>query len=146
MTGASCPRDRATADEVTERTPAGELVLDLCPDCAGIWLDGGELAKIAGERNLEMQLAGAKGTASSLSCPRCAVPLTTKSFLDVEVDVCFLCNGVWFDHAELEHLQIAYLDYLDRTREAAIAEEAELTAGGTGSMLAWAARQESVAR
>lgn len=42
---ATCPRDRAAL--VRLRTPLNsQIVLDSCPKCRGIWLDGGELDKL----------------------------------------------------------------------------------------------------
>ena len=43
----NCPKDQ-TALRERERETGGELVLmDVCPTCGGIWLDKGELEKLA---------------------------------------------------------------------------------------------------
>lgn len=43
----NCPKDQ-TALRERERDTGGELVvMDVCPTCGGIWLDKGELEKLA---------------------------------------------------------------------------------------------------
>ncbi len=37
-----CPLDRATM----EKEVVGDIVIDRCPTCKGVWLDGGELEQI----------------------------------------------------------------------------------------------------
>jgi len=135
----TCPRDEVYAEELIERTPAGEILLDLCPECAGVWLDGGELGRLAGERNLEIQLAARRGRPSEISCPRCTSEMTQKEFLGIVVEVCILCAGLWLDQAELEQLQIAYQDYLDEVRDL----DLPLRKPGAGSAIAWALDQEN---
>lgn len=40
----------------------------------------------------------------AINCPRCATPLTQRSFAHVTVDSCPKCHGVWFDGGELAML------------------------------------------
>ena len=134
MPGVTCPRDEVPAEEVIERTPSGEVMLDLCPECAGVWLDGGELARLAGERNMEIHLASRRGSPSEVVCPRCTAEMTQKEFLGILVEVCVLCAGVWLDQAELEQLQIAYQDYLDEARDL----ELSVARPNPGASIAWA--------
>ena len=103
-----CPRDGAAMDEMVERPAGGEVVLDLCPNCAGLWLDGGEIAKITGEADFEEFLAGLPARESNMQCPRCSGVMQMKRFANLEVDVCTMCHGGWFDPSELESLQIEY--------------------------------------
>jgi Zn-finger nucleic acid-binding protein len=131
--GVRCPRDEVLTQELVERTPSGEVLIDLCPECAGVWLDGGELARLAGERNMEIQLAARRGSASEVACPRCAAEMTQKEFLGILVEVCILCSGIWLDQAELEQLQIAYQDHLDEVRDLGLG-----TRPSAGSAIAWA--------
>ncbi len=48
-TGVACPRDGAQLVEV-ERDG---VMIDTCPTCRGIWLDGGELEKLVAHENGE---------------------------------------------------------------------------------------------
>ncbi|HXD32257.1 MAG TPA: zf-TFIIB domain-containing protein [Pyrinomonadaceae bacterium] len=41
---------------------------------------------------------------SSMQCPRCDGTLETKTFENVEVDICPKCGGLWLDSGELEQL------------------------------------------
>ena len=38
-------------------------------------------------------------------CPRCQVEMTVENRHGMEIDHCPSCNGRWFDHEELEHLE-----------------------------------------
>lgn len=38
-------------------------------------------------------------------CPRCHVELFPETHQGIEVDHCPSCNGRWFDHHELDHLE-----------------------------------------
>jgi len=89
------------------------VLVDVCPTCEGLWLDGGELQmlqeheeksipelrmeakrEVAGEKR---QLVTAHGV-----CPRCqAVELEERSLAGVLVDVCPRCGGIYFDWGEL---------------------------------------------
>ena len=138
MPRVTCPRDEVYAEELIERTPAGEILLDLCPECAGVWLDGGELGRLAGERNLEIQLAARRGNASEIICPRCTSEMTQKEFLGIVVEVCILCSGIWLDQAELEQLQIAYQDYLDDVRDLGLPSRKP----NAGTAIVWALERE----
>src|SRR5258708_7651895 len=39
-----------------------------------------------------------------LACPKCAAPMETVRFQDIEIDRCTGCKGLWFDALEREHL------------------------------------------
>ncbi len=47
----SCPRDRGELLRVYSAVDK-TVVIDACPDCRGIWLDGGEFAKLFAARKL----------------------------------------------------------------------------------------------
>ena len=38
-------------------------------------------------------------------CPRCQVEMAVEKHRSLEIDHCTSCNGRWFDHEELEHLE-----------------------------------------
>ena len=69
--------------------------VDLCDNCGGLWLDGGELNDIA---NYDLT-AG-----RIIDCFRCEKPMQTKLIKGIEVDVCPDCNSIWLDGGELKHL------------------------------------------
>jgi Zn-finger nucleic acid-binding protein len=39
-----------------------------------------------------------------MKCPKCPGKLEKKTIENIEVDVCFVCEGVWFDAGELEEV------------------------------------------
>jgi uncharacterized protein len=42
-----------------------------------------------------------------MHCPKCGHKLNTIRYVDVEIDRCFACGGVWLDDGELEKV-VAY--------------------------------------
>ena len=40
-----------------------------------------------------------------MKCPKCAAPLVAGRLLDIDVDRCPRCAGVWLDHDELDQLE-----------------------------------------
>ncbi len=95
-----------------EKRRARGVLLDYCPSCSAIWLDGGELDALRmGRARSESELAeqereesaheqGRAVTVSSL-CPRCQREMSIAFFGDVEVDRCDGCGGLYFEQGEL---------------------------------------------
>lgn len=94
------------------------VLIDKCPTCEGIWLDGGELEQLARGDGLapEQILAQAKQEvaeergqlATGGMCPRCnAGPLKRHMAHGVPLDRCKSCKGLWFDFGELEKVRAA---------------------------------------
>jgi Zn-finger nucleic acid-binding protein len=88
------------------------VLLDHCPPCNAVWLDGGELEALEvglarSERELEVQreAESAREQARSVSaiglCPHCQRALEPHGVHGVEVDRCRRCGGIFFDHGEL---------------------------------------------
>lgn len=71
------------------------MELDLCVNCGGIWLDGGELEDLTGFSLKNERV---------LSCPTCDVPLVVRNIGPVEVDHCPKCSGTWLDRGELQQI------------------------------------------
>ena len=69
--------------------------IDVCPIGHGVWLDEGELFKLAGLNPTVLR---------QLQCPKCGGVMATKSVRNVEVDVCPFCQSIWLDSGELERL------------------------------------------
>jgi Zn-finger nucleic acid-binding protein/aminoglycoside phosphotransferase (APT) family kinase protein len=116
----SCPRcdDRA----LTVRG-VGDVELDGCDACGGVWLDSGELegllaqslgpevAVASGAQSGARLLAHARPLAShgvhALTCPACDEPLVRKRVAETKLDIdcCDVCDGLWLDGGELAALQ-----------------------------------------
>lgn len=95
----------------------GEVDVDQCDSCHGIWFDSGELAKIVGAKDVEALRRRAVTTKEGekkrresdqkrAACPRCRgegklvriASLTS----DIHIDTCAVCGGEWLDGGELE--------------------------------------------
>ncbi len=95
---------------IAEPRPGAKPVrADVCRACGGIWLDEYELAEVSDPlgglpfRMAEIAELGAPGKHLA-TCPRChAVPVEV-AVLDVALDVCPGCKGVWLDGGEYEAL------------------------------------------
>jgi Zn-finger nucleic acid-binding protein len=93
---------------------AGEIELDVCSRCKGIWFDGDELARVS-----ELDQAELAGLGSSCGdesgdrivfdhppafCPRCSASLKPQCFdreIAVVIDLCPHGHGIWLDEGEL---------------------------------------------
>lgn len=99
----------------------GEIELDICPDCQGIWFDAQELRELfelvgAPQRihDLEGHLERLEQAGSRRSCPRCGhrmVPVKKpQGDGDLVLDRCPRGDGLWFDKGELETLFTSVLE------------------------------------
>lgn len=124
----SCPRCGVSMEQrIGARHPkARVLEVDRCPQCGGLWLDefeapelGREVAKLA---FLTDELRARWPTSTRFAaCPRCATEgadgLREVSLLDVVIDFCLRCRGLYLDAGEAQAL----------TRAAAEMEQAHAT-------------------
>ena len=101
-----CPVCKVPMHEILSAQGA---VIDFCDRCKGTWLDGGELVYFAYQptealRKLSEKLLNEER--SDRDCPRCRVPMVRGGLLepDLVVDHCLRCEGLWFDHRELNLL------------------------------------------
>jgi Zn-finger nucleic acid-binding protein len=84
----------------------GEVELDVCPTCRGMWLDWSELEQLV---EFAAEVPGAAANMSwqrDLQAGRCASCQTRPLLERVEVgsyslDRCPRCLGIWFDGGEL---------------------------------------------
>jgi uncharacterized protein len=113
-----CPRD---ATELEPETYEGEVVVDRCRSCDGIWLDRGELESIQStiEHDYSEQLAGVNVVAKAyelarqkarpvVNCPSCGSSMHAEEYAYcslILVDRCVKCGGIWLDSGELQALE-----------------------------------------
>ncbi|MCE1246747.1 MAG: zf-TFIIB domain-containing protein [Firmicutes bacterium] len=106
-----CPRDGS------ELVPEvfGDVDIDACEKCDGIWVDRGELARIIGmEKDLPMSEPAAvqdltdRSLMSKLVCPRCTNvemdPVYFEHSHKTLLDTCPVCSGIWLDARELKEI------------------------------------------
>lgn len=101
-----CPRDFSPLVQETRKAWLREVAIDVCPKCAGIFLDEGEIRKLTGNRALHVLLTKKLGidSDSTLVCPRCGGIMDLEDAAGVPVDACLSCHGIWLDAGELEAL------------------------------------------
>jgi Zn-finger nucleic acid-binding protein len=96
---------------VLDKARVGDVEVDLCPSCGGLWLDHGEIERIGRGKTDEMDklrsaLVGsaAPDAASDTqnSCPACPGQLKEVVLGPVHVDYCTKCHGVFLDKGELD--------------------------------------------
>jgi len=92
------------------QTKKEQIAYDICENCGSLWLDAGELDKMA------FQVAGsveycsqdtAEGVAGrKKECPRCDKTTLDKVYFigceDIVLDCCRNCGGFWLDGGELD--------------------------------------------
>ena len=129
-----CPRDEGT---LIRETYEGNVVVDRCTSCAGIWLDSGELKDI--QETIEHDYSHELGridtvsaayalarqkTQANVECPKCASALHAKEYgycSQILIDRCLECGGVWLDAGELQALE----KFFETSQVEQIVEEAQ---------------------
>jgi len=100
-----------------------DITIDVCPACEGVWLDGGELPKLANKfvfdhtpdeigAMLEASGLGKSKPADfwhedTLVCPVDNKPLKKHFYAGdsgIGIDTCHACDGFWLDGKELSEL------------------------------------------
>ena len=99
----NCPK---CSSEVLVETPVlGNIPLDVCPGCSGIWFEKGELEALLrqsqGGGQADLQLIEPKPEGQD--CPACKVKMSRGGLVNplLRVDKCETCGGVWLDAREL---------------------------------------------
>ncbi len=134
-----CPRCHVEAKEMFQQG----VMIDFCPSCKGLWMDGGEINYFAQDPGLVAEKLKAPLIAehgSELECPRCQKPMREGGLIEssLKIDHCPSCNGLWFDSGEL-----AALDKITGKRKVPNAERmaqgakrsATIAAGAAGAKL-----------
>ncbi|MBB3208095.1 hypothetical protein FHS27_003922 [Rhodopirellula rubra] len=113
-----CPRDGAT---LVSTKYEGEIVVDQCPSCGGVWLDSGELQALQQlvERDHKTHLRridiiarayefARQKTRAEITCPKCGGRMESGEYVycsQIMIDRCVDCSGVWLDKGELAALE-----------------------------------------
>jgi Zn-finger nucleic acid-binding protein len=93
----------------------GDIEVDECEKCKGIWFDAGELrkAKDLTDENLNWMDFDIwkhedlfKTKPANLPCPQCDKALVSINYADtdVEIDYCPACKGTWLDKGEFKKI------------------------------------------
>lgn len=106
--GTRCPRCHDSMEEIE----VGDLTLNSCGSCAGLWFDEHELERLTllpevPDGLLDRQEALWKRRAmppGSRRCPRCREYLKVLEEGTAHIDVCPGCKGTWVDQNEVRRL------------------------------------------
>ncbi|HBE87835.1 MAG TPA: hypothetical protein DDW67_01660 [Elusimicrobia bacterium] len=99
----TCPK--CDSETLVKTEALGNIPLDVCPGCHGIWFDKGELEALLkqsqGEVPAGFELLSPKP--EGLPCPRCKSRMSRGGLVNpmLLVDKCESCGGVWLDPREL---------------------------------------------
>lgn len=101
----NCQSDMVNYDVTTSRD---EISYDVCEQCGSLWLDRGELDKMAFKVEGSIEFCSVEETniaeAKAKICPRCDLALSPVRFLgdtDIILHHCRNCGGFWLDGGEL---------------------------------------------
>ena len=91
-------------------THHGHIDYDMCDGCGGLWLDRGELDRLAFQVEGSAEASSGEPAAGTdepaRNCPRCdGVALDKVKFLDasdITLDRCGNCGGFWLDGGEID--------------------------------------------
>jgi uncharacterized protein len=96
---------------VLDKARIGDVEVDLCPSCGGLWLDHGEIERLGRGKSedlsrLRTALAGsaAQDAASetTTSCPACPGSLNVVVLGPINIEYCGKCHGIFLDKGELD--------------------------------------------
>lgn len=100
-----------------------EFSYDVCEECGGLWLDKGELDKMAFQVEGSVESSSKKKAFTDeevRTCPRCDIALDKVNFIgysDVVLDRCANCSGFWIDGGELEKINKELSEIMEVTGE-----------------------------
>lgn len=114
-----CPR----CNRLLERRRVDETEVEVCPGCAGMFLERGELNRVAGPTEGDLEFSTLHGESfehedrfGRVVCPSCRQGLMKKvEFVihtSIILDYCERCRGFWLDGPEVErvHDEVRRLD------------------------------------
>lgn len=121
-----CP---ACDHALTEKT-VGDLTVDVCHGCGGIWFDLFEIKKVdeqhetIGEDLLDIEKDPnvVVDHTRRRNCPKCQGVVMMRHFnsvkREIEVDECPKCGGYWLDASELAQIRAQYISEEKKTQAA----------------------------
>jgi len=118
-----CPRTRTPLKKVT----LDGVDIDISEGCGGVWFDNYELQKFtemedsAGDQLVEILkpfYTDAINHQEALSCPKCDNIILMRNFysskMEVEIDTCPNCGGVWLDPGDLNRMRSLFSSNKER--------------------------------
>jgi Zn-finger nucleic acid-binding protein len=132
-----CPRCKTIGeDHQLTQTNLGNMEVDFCLNCGGMWFDKQELAQAiilpeeqvkAITKKLDNTIEIDKQKDVELECPKCSTAMYKYRYMytsNIYIDSCEVCEGIWLDKNEL----LAIMDYLVQSDKVDPQKEAEVIA------------------
>lgn len=110
MSQLKCPKCKGSLEQVLY----GNIEVDRCTDCKGIWFDSfeiEELKKVEGSESIDIGKVetGSKfNQMGDINCPKCGARMTKMVDLKqshIWYEKCPVCYGSWFDAGEFKDLK-----------------------------------------
>jgi len=121
----NCPKCKTK--KLSEKVRAGDVVIDRCSFCGGLWFERDELRlakdkKVKDARWVDIELKDKsldwfkfdlwkdkskfKASKDIKFCPHCKIPLYKVNYGDsgIEIDVCGVCKGIWLERNEFKEI------------------------------------------
>lgn len=123
---------------VLDKARVGDVEVDLCPSCGGLWLDHGEIERLGRGKTEELTklrtaLAGSSApdpaSETTTTCPACPGSLNEVVLGPVHVEYCGKCHGIFLDKGELDQAVKAVSGTTVRQVIALASHEAKAAAG-----------------
>jgi Zn-finger nucleic acid-binding protein len=124
---------------VLDKARVGDVEVDLCPSCGGLWLDHGEIERLGRGRpedltRLRSALAGSSTpdpvSETTTTCPACPGQLSEVVLGPVNIEYCPKCHGIFLDRGELDEAVKAVSGTTVRQVITLVGQEARTAAGG----------------
>ncbi len=97
---------------VLDKATIEDVEVDHCPACGGLWLDHGEIERLARKmasevdrlRRLLSPQPGPPAVPSDIttSCPRCTATMKEVTLGRIRIDYCPACKGFFLDRGEID--------------------------------------------
>jgi uncharacterized protein len=94
------------------RNNVGDVEIDLCVLCGGIYLDEGEFTKLTGLSTEGFE----RNPGRKIACAKCQTVMGEIRIEDVEIDICPGCQGIWLDHHELARFPTVDHELLNKNK------------------------------
>ena len=131
----------------------GEIKIDECPQCNGMWFDQDEFQAAKDQTDpdlnwLDFEIWKHKDqfrvSAHPLQCPKCKIDMYAVNYgnTGVEIDYCAKCRGIWLDKGEFTKIiealeqELETKDVSDYVK-ASLREAKEVVAGPEKSASEW---------
>jgi Zn-finger nucleic acid-binding protein len=106
----NCPKCNAPMRQLK----AGDITVDRCESCFGLWLDQGERLKLLKDKSLvagvdvgDKEVGAASDEITEINCPRCGEAMrhiTDRAQKHIGFEFCRECKGSFLDAGELRDL------------------------------------------